>query len=198
MSFNRFIPQYSTASLSVPTASGMVLGELAINIPDGRIYTCDQNNNIVLLGGTAITSSFANNAATSALATTAIALGTDTTLSWTTPSITTQATYTASIAMPQRSIVYIVSSSVYSRIELYNNTTNQTADVARNTASFASASSGLLLDVVCSGSSLITYLSPPAQCYGGTVTPTASMGITITNFTGITQALSGSITYMSF
>lgn len=120
---------------------------------------------------------------------------------WTTPSLAAQASYTSSLPLSQRAIVLSVSSSVYSRIRLYNTTANRDADLTRSTGSFASASSGLLLDVVASGSiapnGQIVYLSPPAIVYGGTLTPTGSVGITITNLTAATVTLSGSVTYLA-
>lgn len=202
--FNRIIPQYSTSSLAVPTASGMLTGELAVNVIDGRIYTMDQNSNIVLIGGSAITASFANMAGaidfvplTASYSNTASVLATNNVIQWTAISLATQAQWTSSVPLPNRSIVYSVSGSAYSRIRLYNTSGSQNSDLSRNTASFASASSGLLLDVVMSGSNLITYLSPPASCYGGSLFPTASVAMTVTNLTNATVALSGSITYMS-
>lgn len=49
---NRYVPLYSTGSGLIPSASDFVsVGELAVNVADARIFTKDQNNNVVLLSG---------------------------------------------------------------------------------------------------------------------------------------------------
>lgn len=41
----------SATSGSVPTAGDLVEGEVAMNIADGKLWSKDSDNNIVLLGG---------------------------------------------------------------------------------------------------------------------------------------------------
>lgn len=63
---NRYVPLYSTGSGLIPSASDLNVGELAVNVADGRIYSRDQNNNIIIMGSFpsasfATTASFASN-----------------------------------------------------------------------------------------------------------------------------------------
>lgn len=52
MTQNRFIPLHSTVPGTIPTASGLYQGELAINVADGKIYT-RSGSNVVHLNDTA-------------------------------------------------------------------------------------------------------------------------------------------------
>lgn len=44
------VTKYSTTAGSAPTALGMTLGELAVNVTDKKLYTKDNSANIVLVG----------------------------------------------------------------------------------------------------------------------------------------------------
>ena len=56
---NRFIPLFSSQSGAVPTASQMEDGELAINTADGRLFTKQGNQIIMLAGHIQVSSSWA-------------------------------------------------------------------------------------------------------------------------------------------
>ena len=49
MTINRYIPLYSTESTAAPSASDLYVGELAVNVTDGAIYTRNTLDQIVLL-----------------------------------------------------------------------------------------------------------------------------------------------------
>ncbi|HEY4321712.1 MAG TPA: hypothetical protein VGM77_11120 [Gemmatimonadales bacterium] len=184
---------------TVSASSQVVYGSLT-GIPANIISSSAQ----VIAGlpsGTVSSSLQITNVASSSYAATASVLGQLSYAAFTTPTILSQATYTSSMTIANRATVFAVSGSCYSRIRLYSTTALRDADIARSTASFASASSGLLLDIVTSGSSTpnggtITYLTPPAIVYGGLLASTASLGYTITNLTPATVAISGSVVFL--
>jgi len=57
MTQNRFIPLHSTQSGAIPTASGMFVGELAVNTADGKLFTRHGNQVIALNDTTNLISS---------------------------------------------------------------------------------------------------------------------------------------------
>jgi hypothetical protein len=48
MTQNRFIPLHSTQSGAIPTASGMFVGELAVNTADGKLFTRHEDQVVAL------------------------------------------------------------------------------------------------------------------------------------------------------
>lgn len=44
-------PKRSNQTGTEPVAGDLEVGELALNVPDGKLWTKDESNNVVLLGG---------------------------------------------------------------------------------------------------------------------------------------------------
>lgn len=44
-------PKRSNVTGNEPSAGDLEVGELALNVPDGRLWTKDEGGNVILLGG---------------------------------------------------------------------------------------------------------------------------------------------------
>lgn len=122
------------------------------------------------------------------------------TVTFTTPSITPGAFYSTSlqITTPYYTII-AVSSSVNSRLCAYINTQSMVNDQTRSFTQQPSASTGVLMDVVFTGSfGRNVPLSPVVTGYNYEGTPLTAIPVNITNLEPTAQTVTVAVAYTTF
>ena len=169
---------------SVPVASSLEQAELVINTADGRLFTKNASGQVVLLNSknsNPISSSYAVTASFANVAASATGFNIQRTSVSVTSAYLSGSILTGSVALGKAFILYNVTTDTPARIRLYASSSFRDADVARPASTFASGESGLLTELVLSGSTDILNftLSPIVNGANAEPTPTNNIAYTI-------------------
>jgi hypothetical protein len=125
----------------------------------------------------------------------AVLLPTRTTVSGTTASIANAATATINLAGFKGYVIYKIQTSAAAWIRLYTNVAARTADSTRAQGDDPASGAGVVVETISTGAQTI-IISPGVHGFNDEATPISSIPIAVTNLSGVTAAITVTLTVL--